>query len=113
MKKLRIALVTLVLLAGAMYFTNPSAADFESWMGKHLEEAMDARADAGLFGGVFNGMFSELGASLGAKATTRKEFHILSTYHLDLGERTYDYVGLFGTFIPLQSNQPIEDFTNP
>lgn len=108
MKTFKVAFATLLVLGILMYFTNPDQVAFNAWMEQHIEERMDD-GDEGLIGGAMNDIFSQLASAIGAQATERKEFYLFSVYEVDFGKTEYHYLGLFKTFIPLQSENPLDE----
>jgi hypothetical protein len=108
MKKILI-LVILVLTGIIMYLTNPGPEVFGAHVEKYISDEMSAR---GQDPGLLEGMFGKVLAMGIQEYSTRTNFHLGSVYTLEVGSSTYRYLGVFGTIIPLQTRQPLEDLRN-
>jgi len=103
MKKL---LLVLIVLLTAMYFTNPTKDDFVKFVKKQLDKQTE---NAGMLQAMMLKMFSQKISEMATTMTERTECFVFSVYTVQMGDETYRYLGIFTTFVPLQSKSPIPD----
>jgi hypothetical protein len=106
MKKL---LLVVVLLAVALYATNPDKADFIEWAQEKLQERLEGDAEEGSLGAVLGDVMGNLGGKMAAGITTADNYYLCSVYTVDMGKEDYKYLGIFKIFIPLQADNPLEE----
>ena len=107
-KKLIIVLVFFTAIVVAAIISNPSKADFQEKMEARMKDEYSEQISSPVFKDV-----AELGLSFISKLVVdeckRDNYFVCSVYTVDLPIGTYKYVGVFGTFIPLQEKDPISD----
>lgn len=107
-KKIIIALVFFTAIVVAAIISNPSKADFQAKMEARMKEEYSEQMSSPVFKDI-----AELGLSFISKLVvdecTRDNYYVCSVYTVDLPIGSYKYIGVFGTFIPLQEKDPIAD----
>lgn len=103
MKKL---LLVLIVLLTAMYFTNPTKDDFVKFVKNHLDNQVE---NAGMMQAMMLKMFSQKISEMAATMTVRTDCFVFSVYTVEMGDETYRYLGIFTTFVPLQTKSPMPD----
>ncbi|MFY7972382.1 MAG: DUF4359 domain-containing protein [Flavobacteriales bacterium] len=109
-KKLIIILLFFTAIVAAAVFTNPSKKDFQEKMEARMKEEYAEEISSPVFKDI-----AALGLSFVSKVIVddcqRDEYYVCSVYTVELPIGTYQYLGVFGTFIPLQEKDPIKDIS--
>jgi len=110
MKKVWIlSLCFLILLLVVGYWTKPSRQDFlEQAKSKITALAADISNDPVMVD-VVKMQQDYLMMAL-EKTVHSKDFFFFSVQSFELGDGQYQYVGVFGKFIPMQSDNPLDQF---
>lgn len=102
-------LIVLLVLCVGCFFTNPKLEDFEGFVLTELTKKMDENGEAETtIGALLEKNLVNVAAGVAKNLTVRKDYFVCSTYTLDLGNKTYSYLGVGTFFIPLQAEQPTE-----
>lgn len=109
-KKIIIVFVFFAALIAAAAISNPSKADFQAKMEGRMKEEYAEQISSPVFKDI-----AELGLAFISKLIVedckRDNYFVCSVYTVELPIGDYKYVGLFGTFIPLQEKDPIKDIS--
>lgn len=100
------SLILLVILLGALAITNPNKEDFTDYARKRMEQRIDASGDGAVSDFVAKNL-SVLAEGVVHKLVKRENYVFCSLYELDMGRKTYHYIGVGTFFIPLQKDRPL------
>lgn len=108
MKKI-FSLLVFFLVLGLMYITNPTKNDYTEFVKVQLDVKVNENNSPGKLDNIIGDVLSGAGARIASSMTERKEYYFASLYTLKTNGKTYNYLGLFSNFIPLQTDNPLED----
>lgn len=99
-------LIFLIILLGALAITNPNKEDFTEFAKKRMEQRIDASGDDAVTDFVAKNL-PELAEGVVKNLVKRQNYVFCSLYELDMGRKTYKYVGVGTFFVPLQKDRPL------
>jgi len=109
-KKLIIVLVFFIAIIGGAAISNPSKEDFQKKMEARMQEEYSEQISSPVFKDV-----AEIGLSfistMIVDRCVRDNYFVCSIYKVELPIGEYKYLGVFGTFVPLQEKDPISDIS--
>lgn len=111
MKKI-LSLALLFLLLGIMFLSNPTKEDYTNFVKEQLDEKVNENNSSGKLSNIIGNVLSGAGSKIATSMTERKEYYVASLYTLETNKKTYRYLGLFNNFIPLQTENPLDDISN-
>ncbi len=98
-----------LILLGVMYLTNPTKKDYTNFVKEKLADKVNENNTSGKLDNVIGSLLSGAGAKIAASMTERKDYYLGSIYILKTDDKTYRYLGVFSSFIPLQTDNPLEN----
>jgi len=101
----RIVLFILIIGAVAGYFTNPTKADFAEKADRELRRRLSEQGAPDQLSGASGALTRDLIESM-VRHTNYYAFGIF-TIKVPMSQE-YQFLGIFGTFIPLQQETPLE-----
>jgi hypothetical protein len=105
----RIFLLFFALLLVAAAITNPSQEQFQNKVRETIEKEYEEEMNSPVFKDIAKESFNFISQLL-EKFVKRSNFFICSVYTVDMPIGEYKYLGIFGTFVPLQKENPITEF---
>ena len=105
----RIFLLCFALLLIAAALTNPTQAKFQDTVKQKLQEEYSEEMNSPVFKDIAQESLTFI-AQMVEKFVSRSNYFICSVYTVDMPIGEYKYLGVFGTFVPLQKENPITEF---
>ncbi len=107
MKKL---LIFISIVAGALFLTKPSEADFDVYIKNYIEKRVVGHAkNTSIFKNMLGTLTAEIGSKLTKELTSKNDYYLFTVYEVRLEkEEPYKFVGIAKNFLPLQTNEPFK-----
>ena len=104
--KAKIILGIVVIGLGLLALSNPGMEDFKQAAEEEMKKQLQERTQLEqAIGNLFGGTLSEMLAS----RTVRTNYFFCSIFSFEFDHEEYRYIGIAGTFIPLQQELPFND----
>lgn len=100
MNKARLTILLFVVFIVLLACTKPDQSDYEKWQIERWTEAFDEKPGAAV---------NLSGTYIFENNTQRKNLWICSVFTTNMATRSFSYLGIMDTFIPLQSDDFIQD----
>lgn len=100
MKKLILVLV--VLLIGAMFWTNPGEKEFGAFIKTELLSRLGLTENSALVKQLAGEKLDQLTEGVAAEFGERHNYYLFSVFEVDMGKDELYFLGIGNQFIPLQ-----------
>ena len=109
MKLIRNSAIILVIISVVAFFTNPTLESFKAKSRGELMEKLTVPAVAQNIPGA--DVFTEMADTMMNQMCTRNDYYLFSLYTVEVPmHEPFNYLGIFGIFIPLQKESPLDLF---
>ena len=107
-------LAIVILLAVALFFTNPELEDFEEFVEEYAEEQIREKTGDSPLGRVLSDLSGSFSGIFTGQMTSRTDYFLFSTYTIGLNssdnenDEVWKVLGIGTTFIPLSEPASLE-----
>lgn len=107
MKKL---LVFLILIATALLLTNPTEAEFRTYVQAYISTRVKAKPEeTSLLKSTLENFLVEVGGKLTIELTETHNYYLFTIYKVKLEKQEpYKFLGIGKNFLPLQTEEPFK-----
>ena len=94
-----------VVLGGALYWSNPTSADFSAFLSEHVQQELadDVPGETALGQKLRKGL-GQIAAAAGEQLAHRQEWHVACVYTIDIAGESHVFLGVAGQFFPITAH---------
>lgn len=107
MKKL---LIFLIIVAVALFFTNPTEEEFKVYSEEYIATRVKgSKKESSKIKNILGDLAAEVGSKLTKEFTSKENYYLFSIYEVKLDKQEpYKFLGIGKNFLPLQSEEPFK-----